>query len=1008
MAAGEDGVSGPVKGSSPGTAHYVTPPLPPHLKGMLDATSAAIHQAHDDAHATVDHLIKSIHPEIDQSHADSHIAVGTKIGEVENDVLHAAQTQDASVSKLVDTTLHGILVGESDLSSAGMHVPIDTDQIRADLADESGEAIVARMMGQAPGAMPSAPGSPVPHPGGVTIVTGPPGSGAVGAITQPITHGPIIPPTPRPSPDGCQTPPDSMLWWKGPIVTAGTPPPVGVGCPSGHIEWHWCDGDVTRSTGLWLCIKDSGTPSPPAPPSPPASPPPEPPPPPPSVPPASPPPATCPPPTCIPICTPSVPPTSPPPPPPPEGPPPPAGSPPLAPPPPPPPVVDVPWAGAGNTWSDPQVCAWANQQIALAGPIPPDPTAASTPAETGYWSALKSMWRGAGEVVDWVTSGFDPAVIDAAKKDSAQAVARSGQGTSAAANLIASLSGSAVPNPGAAVTLGARLGAAGLAESISHFPLLYCMQSDDYLFKYANPQFIPSQGELDAMAARFVIDKATWTCLTRAQGNIPDMRWPLVDLSQTQPTPAELVMLKNREAIDLFDYTTRMTRAGLPYQAQVGLYEALSVFVPGPADLVRFMVRDSFDSSVVSQYKYDKDFDLKFYGPGGKAAPGAAAKWAKAQGMSEEQFRLFWYSHWNIPSDTQLNEMLHRLRPDRPEVTDWMTINGKTDPPASLSFDPKVPYVVTLDDVQTAIEVNDMAPAWVRGLTQISYHPINRTDAIDAFQTGVYSSDDLFQAMLDNGYSRKDAKFFVRLQSAKQARTFAGQTGVFTIRQIVSGYEAGTLTQVKANDLLTPLIVDPQRRARLLADADTAVKAKNLGAKIKKLRKGFIVGAMIPADLLTALGDLGIDGNRRTDLLIQWDEERTGRFKEPAAKMISDWIKSGIITGDDAFTRLLRIGYMAEDASRIVAQGVHNQQQTQLQLNKQAFSQSQKLIKTQEQIKKETFKEAQARQKEIDKQILALQKQKASVAKHLMDVTEKENKVLIKAGKPPLPIPPGT
>lgn len=467
-----------------------------------------------------------------------------------------------------------------------------------------------------------------------------------------------------------------------------------------------------------------------------------------------------------------------------------------------------------------------------------------------------------------------------------------------------------ITNPDAAFGMGAYLALANRAETITGFPCQYLVQSVLYSFQYANPQFIPSQAEIDAMYLGNQVTSSYWECLTKANGNIPLLFERAMLTKQSRPGLGELVGLYQRGELKTKDVLTkRMRELGVIEDWHVDEWLKLAEQVPTMSDLVRFMVRDAADEQVSLDYGFDKDFDKKFTGP--------MKKWAEAQGLPTEFMRFAWRSHWEIPPPTQLYEMLHRLRPDRSEIQDWddfASVRGNEAARAEFGLRPPV---VTVDDVRKALEVDDKAPNWIDSLLAISYHPITRTDATRSYLLGDMDADELRETMLNNGYNPTDADRLVKFYQYQRSKQLAQQSGVLSIKAVVSAYKDGLMDATDADAALQKLIPDPTQRQEILSGADKEVIIRIRKQQHKAIKRQFMVAAITQLDAQDRLVDTGTPRPRAGEIVLQWQGDRDARLKEPTVRMLCGWYNHGLITLDDYLDRLMRLGYTVDDARRI-------------------------------------------------------------------------------------------
>jgi hypothetical protein len=479
-----------------------------------------------------------------------------------------------------------------------------------------------------------------------------------------------------------------------------------------------------------------------------------------------------------------------------------------------------------------------------------------------------------------------------------------------------------IPDKAAAWGLGGKLSQAARAQSKLSVPALYLAQNDTYLFQAANPQYIPDPAALNRAYLANAISLTQWECLTRSHGFHTEPAYWNIAAESNRPIVSDLVSLYLRGSLTLDQLRQRCREMGVLNTGHVSEWLRLREYVPGPSDLVRFMVRDAADPAVVEEGNLSKDFETKFYGPGGRDNPGPMAKWALAQGMDESQFRFYWHSHWEYPSNTALYEMVHRLRPDRPEVSDYRRRLQEWEDAGKPGEPPAKPLIVAIPDARRVLEINDMAPRWVDPLLAISYHPITRTDAIDAYMSGAYSADDLYHAMRDNGYDDENARRLVRIQSAKLNRRLSNATGVLTARKVISAYKEGVIDRMTADARLSLTIVDQGQRTQLLSSADEEVAFQGRRSRLNYWRRGYFTGNLSADQVAAEMEAAGMAQSRTGDLIAQWEFERKGRFREPAVRLILKWSQLGIITPADAYTRVRNLGYSDIDAQRIVYTGI--------------------------------------------------------------------------------------
>lgn len=940
--------------------------LPPHVQAEIDSIAASLEsakQGHDDAWAARVEPMGRVLQGANQEHL---LAVQELAGSVDSAIRERAAPHFSAVNKASDTMFRDLILAQEELRAAGVPMPNDIQAVRADLSDLTGGAIVSRLMG-----------APFETTSGANVSaldpaeTMPPSD----VLLPPPDPPPPAPPPEEPTQDKCcpaPCPPPDKGWIESQLCP-GAKPYYG-SYPSEmladgsvfqdpfNLRFYYagdCDvsgavpydpnAEINVITSILLQPPGVITPLPVVPPAPPVPPPPKPP---------DPPREPCP----IEITV-SPPPVNPP-------------------TPEPAPSVNDSWPTL--LWDKADACERATElqrDARLRG-------IADYPKAQSGGSIASALFRfstaSLKTFIDGVWSGFDDATKDASYKAHAALTGDFFGGYTTLIQSMSFLSAEAVPDKDAAWDIGLQLAIVANAQTSTSFPIQYLAQSLQYVYQFANPQFIPDQGALDQMYLAQQISYQQWVCLTRANGNLPRLAEAHMLTKRNRPDASQVVDLWRRGHIkDEKARDDELAKVGYVDKKEMEALVELSRWIPNPPDTVRFMVRDVFDPRAVQVGDLDKDFETKFYGPGGKANPGPAAAYFKAFGLDEETAKLFWRAHWELPSPTQLYEMLHRLRPDRPEYNQWKAAyNTAPNQAEFLALNPEPP-VVTFDDVRECLELDDKAPAWIDRLMAISYNPMTRTDAIGAFMANVMSAEELHHRLRDTGLDEPTAKRTVELQSALRARRVANVTGVWTVRKICNAYREGAINGVQADGLLLPLIPDPQQRASVISGTDTERQANVNRARLKALRRRFIQGYHTNAVAFAQLVAMGMAPPVAQQLVDLWDQEHRYPRREATAKMISEWVTQRILSADAAFTRLGNLGYSNEDATLIVHSALVKTVEKVGAEYRRAKQEIKTIISDQRAAQRAAERELTEREKELEKVIKKLEEERERIQKEL-------------------------
>jgi len=419
----------------------------------------------------------------------------------------------------------------------------------------------------------------------------------------------------------------------------------------------------------------------------------------------------------------------------------------------------------------------------------------------------------------------------------------------------------------------------------------YFTRGFQYDINYHNPQTIPSEADFVQLFLGNAIDEKTLECMVRANGSYYSWYKLLASVNRTKPSIDQVISLNRRGAIADETAQEYLRQNGVTNNFEAGLFYKATEAVPTVSDIVRFMVRDADDNQVAEKYGTDSNLNTK-YGDQLKA-------WARSQGITDDVMKYYWRSHWDIPSNTALFEMYHRLRPKRAA--------GDTNPEV----------VTTEKDIEDALIVNDMLPFWAKRMLAISFRPLTRTDAQRAYFIDAISEAELFDVYMDLGYKSEDARRLVNFtnQLKKKRAQGAGsaEKPVTTLKYfrnyIISRQEAfgrlqaGGLSEAQSNEALN--IAETQRR-----NESTLVCLKGIKAAFKKL-------ALDDFTVRDKILGLGIPPENVEPIVAQWKCERSSKPKYLTAAQACKLRKEDLISEEEYKRRLGSLGYDEMEAELI-------------------------------------------------------------------------------------------
>ena len=363
-------------------------------------------------------------------------------------------------------------------------------------------------------------------------------------------------------------------------------------------------------------------------------------------------------------------------------------------------------------------------------------------------------------------------------------------------------------------------------------------------------------------------------------------------------------------------------------ERQIKLMQEMAYRVPGVADIIRYVVREVYDPATYKKFGQDQEY------------PSFAEADAEKTGVRPDHLLKEWIAHWELPGISQGFEMLHR-------------------------------GVIDEDTLRLLLRARDVMPYWRDKLTAISYIPYNRIDARRMWDMGVLDDSALKRSYLDMGYDPEHAenmtlwtKIFVlypqlvarykngwitqdevlskliglgmkpdraqwlfetKFKNEAASRTAAQKD--LTLAQIIKGVKKGKITRAEAIDLVTDMGYDMDEANFILAveipedETDTAVKVRELSKS--DILAGLEAGTLTPEQAREKLvASRYTPGDADYILKVYLDSIKPPT--EPAKREISKAdvvaaVKRGLVTPEQGYQLLIKIGFSAEASNFILA-----------------------------------------------------------------------------------------
>lgn len=326
----------------------------------------------------------------------------------------------------------------------------------------------------------------------------------------------------------------------------------------------------------------------------------------------------------------------------------------------------------------------------------------------------------------------------------------------------------------------------------------------------------------------------------------------------------EIMALTWREEITPEESAQYLKKAG--YQdTELKDVKGLFYNLPGLQDLVQMAVREAFRDDVASEFGYDEEY------------PEVIEQFFIAQGFDPDWLKRYWRAHWTIPSVQQGFEMLHRR-------------------------------VITQDELNTMLRVQDIPTFWREKLLQISFNPYTRIDVRRLYRTGVIDEDDVLSNYLDLGYDDEHALNLTRFTVLDAMQDERDNSKA----EIIKAFHSDIITDREAEGYLQEMGYDKEA-VQLIMAVETSKKVSKLAdRKLKVIKRRYITGVLNGEQAREALSKAEVPIANIPLLLEEWDTDIEEDQKLPTKADLAKFLKRGIITPDQYKEQMILLGFSSK------------------------------------------------------------------------------------------------
>lgn len=406
-----------------------------------------------------------------------------------------------------------------------------------------------------------------------------------------------------------------------------------------------------------------------------------------------------------------------------------------------------------------------------------------------------------------------------------------------------------------------------------------------------------SLGQIDHVAdeIRSYLDYSGLTQMTQAGYGIVlgSTLTPLIEKEMMQKTTPSIfdepasMRLYFKKLINQEQLYDNMQKLGYPNEKTDKMIDA-NWYYPSPTDFIRFAVREVFRPDIVEQYGYDEAFPIDEPIP-----PDQLPEWIKENveplpatlrdliniGMLDETtLKWYWRSHWELPSPTMGYEMLHRK-------------------------------VITQDDLETLLKIQDFAPFWIPKMIDISYSPYTRVDARRMYETGVLSDEEYTTALEDLGYPRDKAEKYLEWT---KLRKMSPEKDI-TRTMILNAFDSGLKDRNWAISQLQTLGYDHDEAELIimLREFDLSESELRDHTDLEEIR--FVKGLISEEELQAGLDELGLNELQKAKVIDSASVKKDQLLRLPSKTDFADWFKKDLISETVYRQRMAQLGFLNAD-----------------------------------------------------------------------------------------------
>ena len=290
---------------------------------------------------------------------------------------------------------------------------------------------------------------------------------------------------------------------------------------------------------------------------------------------------------------------------------------------------------------------------------------------------------------------------------------------------------------------------------------------------------------------------------------------------------------------------------------------------PPIGDLIRMVVRDTFEPNVVEQGQLSDGFEV------------FPVDTAEQMGLTPYWAEKYWQAHWELPSLQQGFEMLHRL-------PDWD------------------------DKLDALFKASDLAPGYWEDMKAISYRPFSRVDVRRMHAFGVLDEAGVKRSYLDIGYNDEKAQAltdFTIAYNESTKKVEKTRERDLSKSDIIGMYNDGVIDASATRDYLLKLGYSEDEATVLIDREDIQEMRRERKADITNIIDQAKIKALTFEEAQDRLAALDLTRTETNKALADLARVSQTRTRTPSKSDLDEWLSLGLITSGDYAEELRTLGF---------------------------------------------------------------------------------------------------